>query len=67
MSIPKAKKGESTQSFMYRCLSDSHMIKVYKNKTQRVAVCSLELKIRDEKVKNQKAKAKSKQSKSNKG
>ena len=59
MSIPKAKKNETRQAFMYRCLSDSFMIKEYKNKTQRVAVCSLELKKRDEKVKNQKVKKES--------
>tara|TARA_R110000787_G_scaffold16595_2_gene50039 strand:- start:1425 stop:1613 length:189 start_codon:yes stop_codon:yes gene_type:complete len=62
MSIPKAKKNESTQSFMYRCLSDTFMIQEYKNKTQRVAICSLELRKRDEKVKNQKLKIQQKKS-----
>lgn len=67
MSIPKAKKNENYQQFMYRCLSDAYMIDTYRNKTQRVAMCSLQLKKRDEKIKNQNSKAKQKQSKSNKG
>lgn len=67
MSIPKANKNEKVQAFMHRCLSDVYMIDRFRNKTQRVAMCSLELRKRDEKVKNQELKSKSKKSQSNKG
>ena len=54
MSIPKAKKNEKTETFMLRCLADVYMFKHYKHKPQRVACFYLQIKKRDETVKNQK-------------
>lgn len=62
MSIPKARSNESMPNFMERCVSDPYMNKIYKNKTQRVAICSLELKLRDEEVKSKKFKIQSEKS-----
>jgi len=43
MNIPKPKKNENISEFMDRCVYDKIMIKNYPHKTQRAAICALQI------------------------
>lgn len=45
MPIPKPKPKETNKEFIDRCMSSDVMLE-YKNKTQRLAICSSRLKLR---------------------
>lgn len=69
MPLPKPKKNEKDEVFIGRCLGDQTMIKEYPNKTQRMAVCKVQLKYKPKNEKNKPKKSKTKrgQSKNYKG
>lgn len=40
MPIPKPTASENKKQFIIRCMADPVMVKEYKNKDQRLAICS---------------------------
>lgn len=48
MPLPKPKKDDTLDSFIYRCIQDEDMVNEYPNDQQRLAVCARQWKEKEQ-------------------